>query len=85
MAEISIIIPVYNAEKYVERCLKSVLNQTFQDFEIILVNDGSADDSLRICMEFHQRDPRIIVLDKPNGGAASARNLGLDWFYENSV
>lgn len=84
MQTIGIIIPVYNAGKYIERCLKSVLQQSFQDFQIILVNDGSKDSSLEVCRKYSQADSRIVVLDKPNGGAASARNLGLDWFYANS-
>lgn len=84
MAEIAIIIPVYNAERYIRRCMDSVLRQTYQDFEIILVNDGSADSSLALCQKFSRNDTRITVLDKPNGGAASARNMGLDWVYANS-
>ena len=79
MAQISIIIPVYNAEKYIRRCLDSVLRQSFQDYRVILVNDGSIDASLALCRKYCDRDPRFIVLDKKNGGAASARNLGLDW------
>lgn len=84
MPEITIIIPVYNAEPYIRRCMDSILGQTFPDFEVILVNDGSSDYSLGICQEYGRRDSRVIVLDKPNGGAASARNMGLDWYYENS-
>ena len=84
MAEIAIIIPVYNAEKYIRRCMDSVLHQTYQDFEIILINDGSSDSSLALCYEYSRIDARVTVLDKPNGGAASARNMGLDWLYSNS-
>lgn len=74
---ISIIIPIYNAEKFLERCVNSILNQTYKNLQIILVNDGSKDNSLNICKELAQKDSRILILDKPNGGAASARNLGL--------
>ena len=83
MAEISIIIPVYNAEHYIRRCLESVLRQSFQDFRVILVNDGSSDYSLSLCRQYSARDPRFLVLDKENGGAASARNMALDWFYRS--
>lgn len=84
MPKICIIIPVYNAEPYICRCLESVLSQSFQDFQVILVNDGSRDNSLALCEEYKERDPRFVVLDKINGGAASARNLGLDWAEQNS-
>lgn len=84
MAEICIIIPVYNAEPYIHRCLNSILRQTFQDYQVLLVNDGSTDESLEICSEYSKRDSRFITIDKKNGGAASARNAGLDWYYANS-
>ncbi len=74
---ISVIVPVYNAEKYIEKCVSSICGQTYQNLEIILVNDGSKDNSLNICQKLADRDCRIKVFDKPNGGAASARNLGL--------
>ena len=83
MTKVSLIIPVFNAELYLRRCLDSVLRQSLQDFQVILVNDGSTDNSLSICRQYSQRDPRFIILDKPNGGAATARNMGLDWFYQN--
>lgn len=75
--KISVIIPVYNVEKYLRRCVESVLNQTFKNFELILVNDGSKDDSLKICKEFEKSDPRVIVIDTPNRGSSSARNKGM--------
>lgn len=84
MSAISIIIPVYNAEKYIARCLDAILNQSFSDFKVILVNDGSTDGSLTLCKVYCEKDSRFTVLDKPNGGAASARNLGLDWYYRES-
>lgn len=76
MAKISIIIPVYNCEKYIEKCLNSLVNQTLKDIEIILVNDGSTDNSRKIIESF--TDSRIKILDKKNGGQSSARNIGLD-------
>ncbi|WP_394405155.1 glycosyltransferase family 2 protein [Streptococcus sp. 20-1249] len=75
--KVSIIIPVYNVEKYLERCLTSVINQTYQHLEIILINDGSTDQSGKICNEFAQHDNRIKVINKDNGGLSSARNAGL--------
>ena len=74
---ISVIIPVYNAEKYLNRCLDSVLNNTYKNLEVILVDDGSTDMSGRICDEYAKKDCRIRVLHKENGGTARARNTGL--------
>ena len=74
---ISIIVPVYNAEKYLNRCIDSILKQTFTDLEIILVDDGSTDDSLKICEEYQKQDDRIIVIHKDNGGSTSARKAGV--------
>lgn len=78
MEHISIIVPVYKAEKYIEACVDSILAQTYQDFELILVDDGSPDRSGQICEELAAADSRIRVLHKENGGAATARNAGLD-------
>ncbi|WP_448912747.1 glycosyltransferase family 2 protein [Gemella sp.] len=75
---ISIVIPVYNAEKYLEQCLNSIKNQTYKNFEVILVNDGSIDNSESICKTFVESDTRFRYYLKANGGASSARNLGLD-------
>ena len=75
---ISIIVPVYNAERFLDRCLKSIYSQTFSDYEIILVNDGSKDNSLALCRAYAEKDPRITVIDKENGGAGSARNKGIE-------
>ena len=75
---ISIVIPVYNAEKYLEQCLNSIQNQTYKNFEVILVNDGSMDHSESICMNFLRSDSRFRYLKKENGGVSSARNVGLD-------
>ncbi len=74
----SIIIPVYNAEKYLKECVDSILSQTFNDYEIILINDGSKDKSGEICDLLKQSDDRIKVVHKENGGAAIARNIGVD-------
>lgn len=76
--EISIIVPVYNVEKYIDRCIDSILNQTFKDFELILVNDGSTDNSGDICDKYSKIDSRIKVIHKINGGVSSARNVGID-------
>ena len=77
MAEISVIIPVYNVEKYLEECLNSVCNQSFEDIEIICVNDGSADSSLDILNDYAKRDDRIKIISQPNQGLGAARNAGL--------
>lgn len=78
MAKISVIIPVYNVEDYLNKCLDSIINQTFKDIEIICVNDGSKDNSLQIVKEYAQKDNRIKIVDKENGGLSSARNAGLE-------
>lgn len=78
MPQISVIVPIYNTEKYLHRCIDSILAQTFTDFELLLVDDGSNDHSGAICDEYARRDPRVRVFHKKNGGVSSARNLGLD-------
>ena len=75
---VSIIIPVYNVEKYLRQCLDSVFNQTYTDYEVIMVDDGSQDSSAEICKEYQRKDSRFILIQKSNGGVASARNMGLD-------
>ena len=77
MAKVSIIVPIYNVEKYLKKSISSLLNQTLKDIQIILINDGSEDNSLRICNEFKRKDSRICVINKVNGGVSSARNVGL--------
>lgn len=76
--QISIITPVYNVEQYIEKCIDSILAQTFTDFELILVDDGTKDDSGVICDRYAEQDNRIRVIHKQNGGLSSARNAGLD-------
>lgn len=78
MPEISIIVPVYNVEKYIRRCLDSIQSQTFDDWECICVDDGTPDNSGKICDEYAAKDSRFVVLHKKNGGVSSARNAGLD-------
>lgn len=75
---VSIIIPVYNVEKYLDECLNSVLNQTFQNIEVLLIDDGSTDTSLDICREWGRRDSRIVICHQENSGVSSARNKGID-------
>ena len=78
MPKVSIIVPVYKAEKYLHRCVDSILAQTFTDWELLLIDDGSPDRSGDICDEYAKKDTRIRVFHKKNGGVSSARNLGLD-------
>ena len=79
MVKISVIVPVYNAEKYLNRCVNSILQQTFSDFEIILVDDGSEDQSRNICDEYAKKDKRIKVIHQKNKGQAAARNRGISY------
>ena len=76
--KISIIVPVFNAEKTLDKCIMSLINQIYRNIEIILINDGSKDDSLSICQKYAEKDKRITVINKLNGGVSSARNEGLD-------
>ena len=75
---ISLIIPVYNVEKYLARCLDSVINQTFKDLEIICINDGSEDNSLSILQEYSKKDERIRIINQQNAGLSAVRNVGID-------
>ena len=76
MEKISIIMPIYNCEKYLKRSIESVLNQTYKNLELILINDGSTDNSLKVCREYERKDDRVQVIDKKNGGVSSSRNAG---------
>ena len=78
MVKVSIVMPMFNQEKYIVECLSSVLRQTLKDIEIIVVNDGSTDNSLALVKEFAQRDDRIVVIDKPNSGYGHSMNVGMD-------
>lgn len=75
---VTIIVPIYNVEKYLKECIESIINQTYKNLEIILVNDGSTDDSLKICMNYKKKDNRIVIINKTNGGLSDARNKGID-------
>lgn len=81
---ISVIVPVYNVEKYIYRCVDSILSQTFSDFELILVDDGSPDNCGAICDEYEKTDSRVHVIHKKNGGLSDARNAGIDWAFNNN-
>ncbi|MCQ2571105.1 MAG: glycosyltransferase family 2 protein, partial [Candidatus Saccharibacteria bacterium] len=76
--KVSVIIPAYNCEKYITDCIKSVINQSYENLEIIIINDGSTDSTLEIMQKFSAEDSRIVLVDKENGGVGSARNAGLD-------
>ncbi len=78
MCKLSIIVPVYNSEKYLDKCIESILNQDMINFELILINDGSTDNSENICKRYAEIDNRILIINKINGGQSSARNLGLN-------
>lgn len=84
MPQISVIIPVYKVESYLFRCVDSILTQTFTDFELILVDDGSPDNCGVICDEYARKDSRIHVIHQQNGGLSAARNAGIDWAFLNS-
>ena len=78
LVKLSIIVPVYNAEKFLDKCIKSVQAQTLQDFELILINDGAKDNSLVICQTYAKQDDRVKIFDQENSGQSKARNVGLE-------
>ncbi|MBA5794006.1 glycosyltransferase family 2 protein [Flavobacterium sp. xlx-214] len=96
---VTIVVPVYNSESFLEECVESILNQTYENFELIIINDGSTDSSLSICKKYEQQDKRITLFNVPNGGVSKARNLGIrnakgewicfidsdDWVSENFI
>lgn len=84
MPKISVIVPVYKVEAYLNRCVDSILNQTFRDFEVILVDDGSPDRCGELCESYARRDGRVHVIHQKNGGLSAARNAGIDWVYAHS-
>lgn len=84
MPSISVIVPVYKVEAFLHRCVDSILAQTFGDFELILVDDGSPDNCGAICEEYAAKESRVHVIHQKNGGLSAARNSGIDWAFENS-
>ena len=84
MPKISVIVPVYKVEKYLEKCVESILSQSFQDFDLILVDDGSPDTCPQLCDAYTQKDDRVVVIHKKNGGLSDARNAGIDWAMDYS-
>lgn len=84
MPIISVIVPVYKVEAYLDRCVQSILQQTYTDFELILVDDGSPDRCGELCDGWAERDSRIKVIHKENGGLSDARNAGIDWAFDHS-
>lgn len=84
MPSISVIVPVYKVEQFLHRCVDSILAQTFEDFELILVDDGSPDSCGAICEDYAGQDSRIHVIHQKNGGLSAARNAGIDWVFANS-
>ena len=84
MSKVSVIVPVYKVEPYLKRCVDSILEQTFQDFDLILVDDGSPDRCGDICEEYAKKDGRVVVIRQPNGGLSAARNAGIEWVLKNS-
>ena len=75
---VSIIVPVYNVERYLHNCIESILNQTYKDFKLFLINDGSKDNSGHICDEYKEKDSRITVIHQSNQGQSAARNAGIN-------
>ena len=81
---ITIVVPVYKVEEYLARCVDSIINQTYKDFELLLVDDGSPDNCGKMCDKYAEKDSRIFVIHQKNGGLSAARNTGLNWFYEQN-
>ena len=75
---VSVIIPIYNAERYLKECLESVVNQTYRNLDIVLIDDGSKDQSLKICREYQEKDSRVRVISKNNEGVSATRNRGIE-------
>lgn len=84
MPKISVIVPVYKVEPYLRKCIDSILGQTFRDFELILVDDGSPDQCGEICDEYAEKYDNVVVIHQTNGGLSAARNSGIDWAFANS-
>lgn len=84
MSQITVIVPVYKVESYIDRCVESILSQSFRDFDLVLVDDGSPDGCPQICDAYAEKDDRITVIHKRNGGLSDARNAGINWAMEHS-
>ena len=84
MSKIGIIVPIYNVENFLDRCINSIILQTYTDFTLILVNDGSPDNCPQICDEYANQDSRIVVIHQENKGLSAARNAGIEWLFHNS-
>ena len=78
MQTISVVIPAYNVEKYLDKCMNSVLNQSFTDFEVLLIDDGAKDSTVQLCDKYAEKDTRVKTYHKKNGGLSDARNYGLE-------
>ncbi len=76
--KVSVVVPIYNVEKYLPKCIESIQMQTYNNLEIILVNDGSTDSCLKICEKYKKLDKRVIIINKENGGLSDARNFGIE-------
>ena len=85
MVKFSIIIPIYNSEPFLKRCLDSVMAQTFEDFQVICIDDGSTDNSFNILTKYQLKDKRIKVISQKNSGQGSARNKGIEYILNNSM
>lgn len=79
MPTISVVVPIYNSQNTLKRCVDSILEQSYKDFELLLIDGGSTDNSMMMCEDYAERDSRVKFFHKSNGGAASARNLGLQY------
>lgn len=84
MCRITIVVPVYKVEAFLHRCVDSILSQTYTDFELILVDDGSPDRCGQICEAYAAKDNRVTVIHKENGGLSDARNAGIDYAFQHS-
>ena len=82
---ISVIVPIYNADRYLDKCIDSIIMQTYTDLEIILIDDGSTDGSLKICQKYEEQDKRVVVIHRENSGLVAARKLGVKYAHGEYV